>query len=181
LRTWLTKMYRSSGNSESCGATSPTSDRNGAPKRCSAVGLASSVISHCVCRASSSRFKSTSPLDQLSCQRIGGREQGGGAQCSCFPVRMAPSGGADVYESPARVSRWRVSETASGDGEGRSPPGVPALLLPKLLVPAPVFAGGRVGAAMVGAGRGRGAPGSCGAGGGRRRSGRRTRQGRWRR
>src|SRR5207244_1964290 len=49
FRTWLTKMYRSSGNSESCGATSPTSDRNGAPKRCSAVGLASSAISQRVC------------------------------------------------------------------------------------------------------------------------------------
>jgi hypothetical protein len=55
---------------------------------------------------------------------------------------MAPSGGTDVYESPARVSRWRISETASGEG-GVGPPLAPALPPPKLPGPAPALAEGR--------------------------------------
>lgn len=49
LRTWLTKMKRRRGSSESSGATSPASDLKGAPNRCKAVGLESSDISHSVC------------------------------------------------------------------------------------------------------------------------------------
>jgi hypothetical protein len=65
---------------------------------------------------------------------------------------MAPSGGTDVYESPARCSRWRVSETVSGEGDDGPPP---LALLPKLPVPAE----GRVGAG--GAAGTAGSPGSA--------------------
>ena len=49
FRTWLTNMKRNSGSSESSGATSPASERKGAPKRLRAVGEDSSEISNCVC------------------------------------------------------------------------------------------------------------------------------------
>lgn len=58
LRTWCTKMYLSKGSSESSGSTSPASDLKGAPNLCNAVGDASSQISHSVCCAINSRFKS---------------------------------------------------------------------------------------------------------------------------
>lgn len=58
FRTWLTKMKRNIGNSESTGATSPNSDLKGAPKRWRAVGWASSTISRRTWALRSSRLRS---------------------------------------------------------------------------------------------------------------------------
>jgi hypothetical protein len=72
FRTWLTKIYRRRGSSESSGATSPASDRNGAPKRCRAVGVFSSEISYLVCCEMSSRFRSRDLLVLFAMLPVGG-------------------------------------------------------------------------------------------------------------
>ena len=50
------------GSSESAGATSPRSERKGAPNLCKAVGDASSEISKATCCDMSSRFRSSERL-----------------------------------------------------------------------------------------------------------------------
>lgn len=59
FRTWCTNMYLRIGSSLSTGATSPRGDWKGAPKRCSAVGELSSVISNLTWLPISSRLRST--------------------------------------------------------------------------------------------------------------------------
>ena len=90
-------MYRSMGSSDSCGDTSPRSDRNGAPNRWSAVGELSSLISHLTCWDISSRFRSgqrttcQQEILRLAHSSIAGNNE----QCSCLPVKAFPGGGAE--------------------------------------------------------------------------------------
>lgn len=63
-------MYLRRGSSESSGATSPASERNGAPKRCRAVGVLSSPISYLVCCEMSSRLRSACALVSLEAAMV---------------------------------------------------------------------------------------------------------------